>query len=59
MSLSVGDRVHFPRVGTGVVVEVRNGGHVRVEIKGRTMASQLEPAEPVRRRHGALRATHG
>jgi dsDNA-specific endonuclease/ATPase MutS2 len=47
VSFAPRDRVHLPRVGTGVVLEVRDGGRVRIEIKGRTMvvdAAQLEPA---------------
>lgn len=44
----MGDRVHVPGFGTGVVREVRNGGQCLVEIKGRAMvvrAAQLLPAE--------------
>ena len=51
MTFAVGDRVHLPRVGTGVVVEIRNGGRLRVEIKGRTMIvdeGQLERAHATR-----------
>jgi DNA mismatch repair protein MutS2 len=35
--LNVGDPVHLPAVGTGVVREVRNRGRYLVEIKGRLM----------------------
>lgn len=46
-----GDRVHVRFLGTGTVVEVRNGGRYLVELKGRAvivMAGQLEPADPPR-----------
>ena len=52
MTFVAGDRVHLPRVGTGRVLELRNGGRVLVQIKERTMvvdAAQLEPAEPERK----------
>jgi DNA mismatch repair protein MutS2 len=44
-----GDRVHLPRLGTGIVRDVRNGDRYVVEIKGRTMVverAQLERADP-------------
>ena len=43
---AAGDRVHIPRLGSGVIRDVRNGRYV-VEIKGRTMvvdAAQVERA---------------
>src|SRR4051812_34109335 len=44
-----GDRVHLPRLGTGVVREIRSSGRCLVEIKGRTLLvseAQLERADP-------------
>jgi DNA mismatch repair protein MutS2 len=44
-----GDRVHVPRLGTGVVREVRNRGRYLVEIKGKTMVvegARVERADP-------------
>ncbi|HET7694119.1 MAG TPA: Smr/MutS family protein [Vicinamibacterales bacterium] len=37
MPFAPGDRVHIPRLGTGIVQAVRNDGRYAVEIKGRTM----------------------
>jgi len=54
-----GDRVHLPRVGTGVVLEIRSGGRVRVEIKGQKMlvqAAQLEPAGARSKRRGIVKS---
>ena len=48
MAFATGDRVHIPRLGTGIVRDVRNGGRYLVEIKGRTMIvgeAQMERAE--------------
>jgi DNA mismatch repair protein MutS2 len=42
-----GDRVHVAALGTGIVLEARNGGRYLIELKGRSMVvagSQLEPA---------------
>ena len=47
MPFTPGDRVHIPRLGTGIVQAVRNGDRYVVEIKGRTMVvegSQMERA---------------
>lgn len=38
MPFAPGDRVHIPRLGTGIVREMRNGGRYLVEIKGRIIA---------------------
>jgi DNA mismatch repair protein MutS2 len=47
VAFAPGDRVHIPRLGTGVVQAVRNGDRYVVEIKGRTTVvdgSQMERA---------------
>ena len=47
-----GDRVHVAALGTGVVREVRNGGRLLIELKGRSIlvaASDLKLAQPARR----------
>lgn len=47
MGFAPGDRVHIPRLGTGVVRDVRNNDRYGVEIKGRTMVvdgAQMEAA---------------
>jgi DNA mismatch repair protein MutS2 len=51
VAFAPGDRVHIPRLGTGIVCEVRSGGRVVVDIKGRktvVQEGQIEHAEPVR-----------
>ena len=51
MSFAPGDRVHLPRLGTGVVLEIRSGGRIVVEIKGRKTVvdeRQIKPAAPAR-----------
>ena len=47
-----GDRVHVAALGTGVVREVRNGGRLLIELKGRSIlvaAADLKSAQPARR----------
>jgi DNA mismatch repair protein MutS2 len=47
-----GDRVHVAALGTGVVREVRNGGRLLIELKGRSIlvaAADLKAAQPARR----------
>ena len=47
VAFAPGDRVHIPRLGTGIVRAVRNGDRYVVEIKGRTTVvggSQMEHA---------------
>jgi DNA mismatch repair protein MutS2 len=51
MPFAPGDRVHIPRMGTGVVFEVRSGGRVVIEIKGRRTVvaeAQVQHAQPER-----------
>jgi DNA mismatch repair protein MutS2 len=48
VAFAPGDRVHIPRLGTGIVQAVRNGDRYVVEIKGRTTVvdgSQMERAD--------------
>ena len=52
---NVGDRVHVPLLGTGIVLEVRTGGRYLVEVKGRSLlvtGAQIERAEPARKGRG-------
>ena len=59
MPFAAGDRVHIPRLGTGVVLEVRRGGRFVVEIKGRKTVvdeAQMEHAEPARAVRGGRRS---
>lgn len=49
MAFAVGDLVHVPNFGKGIVLAVRNAGRLLVEVKGRSMvvaASQVAPADP-------------
>jgi len=55
MAFAPGDRVHIRRLGSGVVLEVRSGGRVVVELKGRRTVvdeAQVEPAQPERASRG-------
>jgi DNA mismatch repair protein MutS2 len=48
MSFAIGDGVHLPGIGTGVIREVRRGGRYVVMVKNTTLvvtAGQIEPAE--------------
>ena len=60
MAFSVGDTVHVPGIGTGVVRQVRSGARYVVLIKNATIvvtAAQIEPAElPKRRRASRVAA---
>ena len=52
MRFSVGDSVHLPGIGTGVVREIRRGDRYVVVVKNTAMvvtAAQLEPAVAPRR----------
>jgi dsDNA-specific endonuclease/ATPase MutS2 len=51
-----GDRVHIPRLGTGIVREVRNRGRYLVEIKEKTMV--VEGARIERADAGATERRH-
>lgn len=60
MKPHVGDEVHVPGMGTGVVREARNRGRYLVEIKGRAIVvdeAELSPAIPKARGHQADSAT--
>lgn len=41
-----GDRVHLAGFGTGIVREVRSGGHYAVELKGRLVVGHEKDLEP-------------
>jgi DNA mismatch repair protein MutS2 len=48
MAFAVGDLVHVPHFGKGIVLAVRNAGRLLVEVKGRSMvvaASQVTPVD--------------
>lgn len=47
MSFAPGDRVHLPGLGTGVVREIRSGGRLAVEIRGRLIVVHGHALEPV------------
>jgi DNA mismatch repair protein MutS2 len=62
VAFAPGDRVHIPRLGSGVVRDVRSGGRVVVEIKGRkTVVDEglLQPAEPARAARGRKSSSPG
>jgi DNA mismatch repair protein MutS2 len=53
MSFSVGDPVHVPGIGTGVIREVRRGGRYVVLVKNTVVVvgeAQIAPVEAPRRR---------
>lgn len=56
MSPRVGDEVHVPGIGTGVVREVRNRGRCVVEIKGRAMVVEAAHVEAAASRSRPRRA---
>lgn len=54
MAFAVGDPVHVPNFGKGVVLAVRNAGRLLVEVKGRSMVVAASQVTPVDARDGRL-----
>lgn len=52
MRVAVGDLVHVPNFGKGIVLAVRNAGRLLVEVKGRSMVVAASDVTPVDTRPG-------